>query len=253
MGSGKSRINKRPYNSARAQHYATMMVAGRWTLSESSIVFSVKNILMNGMHRLSAITIAKVPALMTFLFKCEEEAFINMDTGLKRSGPDAFAIASVPNAKEAAIACRYLIGEEGAKVVKYAVSNDTLLQFYENSLDSARLQNLINMMRRAEAALPRENRKFLSSLLIGVLYRCTEGFTLKEAQHFVDEIGKPKGALILTYRTIAAASGGNVERPIKIACFILAWNAWNANGGKKLLKEELLWKGEDVFPFHKPA
>lgn len=77
--------DNRRQTKARIQYYAEEMKAGRWQLTSQGIAFNTLGQLTNGQHRLSAIVEANIPIQMSVTYDEPVSAYIELDTGAKRS------------------------------------------------------------------------------------------------------------------------------------------------------------------------
>jgi hypothetical protein len=78
--------------------YARDMLAGKWVVSGDPIRFDVKGNLIDGQHRLKAIIEADIPVKMFAVRDVPEEAFLVLDSGIKRTMGDELTFAGEKNA-----------------------------------------------------------------------------------------------------------------------------------------------------------
>ncbi|MER5832610.1 hypothetical protein ABT116_17585 [Streptomyces sp. NPDC002130] len=100
--------NNRPLSKGTVQHLAGQIQRGEWQLTHQGIAFDEDEVLIDGQHRLAAIVKAGVTVPLTVTHGVPRTAFTVMDTGRKRTGRDALALAGEANATHLAAALRGL-------------------------------------------------------------------------------------------------------------------------------------------------
>lgn len=88
----------RPQQEHRANSCPTRSSAGEWQLTHQGIAFDEHDALIDGQHRLAAIVRAGLTVPLTVTHGVPRPAFTVMDTGRKRTGRDALALAGEANA-----------------------------------------------------------------------------------------------------------------------------------------------------------
>ncbi|MCS4054077.1 hypothetical protein [Salinibacter ruber] len=105
----KNRSNRK-VREDRVDRYAEQMKDGEWMVSPDAIAFSHTGKLINGQHRLKAITQLdrgeSVECLV--VFGLDPAAFKIADVGVKRTGADVLRIEGFKSAEEMAAVCRLL-------------------------------------------------------------------------------------------------------------------------------------------------
>jgi hypothetical protein len=124
--------NNRPLSKNTVQQLAGQIQRGEWQLTHQGIAFDEDDVLIDGQHRLAAIVKAGIAVPLTVTHGVPRTAFTVMDTGRKRSGRDALAVAGETNATHLAAALRglhlYLHAPDSAWSGGASVtSNDQLL------------------------------------------------------------------------------------------------------------------------------
>jgi hypothetical protein len=84
----KMRLNK-------VKEYAADMKAGRWVLSDQAISFDAADQLINGQHRLFAVTESKTDIRSIVLFNAPNRSLLVIDGGMKRNTDDRFGMAGM--------------------------------------------------------------------------------------------------------------------------------------------------------------
>ncbi|MFD7379474.1 ParB N-terminal domain-containing protein [Streptomyces mirabilis] len=128
--------NNRPLSKNAVQQLADQIERGEWQLTHQGIAFDEDDVLIDGQHRLAAIVRAGLTVPLTVTHGVPRTAFTVMDTGRKRTGRDALALAGEANATHLAAALRglhlYLHAPNSAWSGSSSVtSNDQLLVVLE--------------------------------------------------------------------------------------------------------------------------
>jgi len=84
------------------------MAAGNWTVSNDDVCIAADGTLLNGQHRLSAVTLSKTAVMMGVKRNVPTEAFRNMDTPIIRTAGDYLTAQGYANARNAAGCARLL-------------------------------------------------------------------------------------------------------------------------------------------------
>ncbi|MFH0241805.1 hypothetical protein ACGRHY_05045 [Streptomyces sp. HK10] len=100
--------NNRPLSKKTVQQLAGQIQRGEWQLTHQGIAFDEDGTLIDGQHRLAAIVKAGITVPLTVTHGVPRTAFTVMDTGRKRTGRDALALAGEANATHLAAALRGL-------------------------------------------------------------------------------------------------------------------------------------------------
>ncbi|MFJ9039082.1 hypothetical protein ACIRF8_21110 [Streptomyces sp. NPDC102406] len=100
--------NNRPLSKSTVQQLAGQIQRGEWQLTHQGIAFDKDGALIDGQHRLAAIVKAGITVPLTVAHDVPRTAFTVMDTGRKRTGRDALALAGEANATHLAAALRGL-------------------------------------------------------------------------------------------------------------------------------------------------
>ncbi|WDV56028.1 hypothetical protein PV963_39685 [Streptomyces coeruleorubidus] len=100
--------NNRPLSKGAVQQLAGQIQRGEWQLTHQGIAFDEDGVLIDGQHRLAAIAKAGITVPLTVTYGVPRTSFTVMDTGRKRTGRDALALAGEANATHLAAALRGL-------------------------------------------------------------------------------------------------------------------------------------------------
>lgn len=82
----------RVLNQYRVKKYAEQMRSGEWKMNGQSIIIGSDGGLLNGQHRLWAISLFDLNIPLLFCFNVDPNAFDTIDTGTGRSGSDVLTI-----------------------------------------------------------------------------------------------------------------------------------------------------------------
>lgn len=92
-----SSLGNRPISKPTVHSYADTMKKGNWMMNGVPIVFDTEGHLLDGHHRLEAITLAGIPVKMDVCRGVQSEAFTTYDCGRHRSLGQLLAMQSVKN------------------------------------------------------------------------------------------------------------------------------------------------------------
>ncbi|MFM9702126.1 hypothetical protein [Streptomyces galilaeus] len=235
--------SNRPLSKSTVQQLAGQIQRGEWQLTHQGIAFDEDDILIDGQHRLAAIVKAGVTVPLTVTHGVPRTAFTVMDTGRKRTGRDALALAGEANATHLAAALRGLH--------LYRTTPDSAWSGGSSVTSSDQLLNLLGEhpgVRDAlhhGIALNRGCRITVTAATIG-------WYVTSEARPDIDqspwEAGVVTGARLepgdprLTLRnTMLNLALGNVHRRRDdsrehLLYYLKAWNAWVEGRTIKLLR-----------------
>ena len=93
----KNDINRR-FKMPVVFRYANDMTSGKWKDDTAELIkISKNNNLLDGQHRMKAVTIANIPVFFWVAYNLEESVFDVLDTGSSRSSADTFKVAGIKN------------------------------------------------------------------------------------------------------------------------------------------------------------
>lgn len=117
--------------------YASDMAAGRWHFTGEAIKFDHDGNLIDGQHRLAAIVAADVFLPMLVISGLDPESQHVMDTNLRRTSADAFALTGHKNTSILAAAAKILVLWDTGRVTlsgrAAAVSTAQQIEFVDNN------------------------------------------------------------------------------------------------------------------------
>lgn len=95
----EANVNNRNVKQPVVLRYVNDMVEGRWKEDTAELIkISKTGIVLDGQHRLIAITKANIPISMHIAYDLEDSVFDVLDTGCNRNASDIFVIEGIKNA-----------------------------------------------------------------------------------------------------------------------------------------------------------
>lgn len=235
--------NNRPLSKSTVQQLVGQIQRGEWQLTHQGIAFDEDDVLIDGQHRLAAIAKAGITVPLTVTHGVPRTAFTVMDTGRKRTGRDALALAGEANATHLAAALRGLhlylsvpnsVWSGGSSVT----SNDQLLVMLEKHPG-------IRDALHHGIALNRACRITVTAATIG-WYVTTEARPDIDQSSWKDgvvtgarlESGDPRLTLRNTMLSLAAGRTHRRRDDSRehLLYYLKAWNAWVEGRTIKLLR-----------------
>ncbi|HEY8984942.1 MAG TPA: hypothetical protein VIU15_35880 [Streptomyces sp.] len=233
----------RPLSKAFVQQIAQQIERGEWQLTHQGIAFDEDGTLIDGQHRLAAVVKANVPVQCVVARGVAKSAFTVMDTGRKRSGRDALALAGEEHSTHLAAALRglhlYLTAPDSAwSGQNAAVSNDQLL---------AVLAQHPGMRNAVREAIPMNKAFRITVTAAAVGWYATTDARPEIDQHpwhegLVTGAGLRSGDPRLTLRnTLLNLAAGRSHRKRDdsrehLLYYLKSWNAWVEGRDMKLLR-----------------
>lgn len=208
------------------------MEEGRWHDDGSPIRFNRGGELIDGQHRLTAVTITGIPQTFLVVWGVPNQAMTTLDTGRSRSRGDVLMIhdPSIVNVTNAAAATgmmlRWTKGQRNHYLRTAPVSNDEVVAFYDEHRDEV-LAAGRHGQRLAKATGAG------SSMAFALCFWLFNQVDTNDAEFFwdrlVDGSGLTVGNPIYALRELLAreARGGTRERlraDVIVALIIKAWN-----------------------------
>lgn len=207
--------------------YARDMEAGNWAENGEAIKFATDGTLLDGQHRLQAITVSGMTVRMLVASGLENRTQETMDDGRKRTLADALSLREEPNAVQlASITRRAFMWTQGVyrNTGNMPPTNAECLMFLGRNprlRDSARVA--------ASVAKPAK----LPGSVIGLTHWVMTGIDADDATWFFDHLGT--GASIDKYHPVWTLrqraksineEPGRVPEDMLLALVIKAWNAY---------------------------
>ncbi len=123
---------------------------GNWRFNGIPIIFGNSGKLLDGQHRLLAISKAGISKKFSVVRGVEDTAFITIDAGKPRGGSDALSVDNVPNATIVASSCRKIMDKFASErptvngVVVKASTSDIYNFYFQNEAKIKHLVSLAN-------------------------------------------------------------------------------------------------------------
>ena len=114
--------------------YARDMEAGAWKLTAETIKLSPTGTLLDGQHRLTAVTESGATVPMFVAYNVDEDAQAAMDSGAKRTASDALGLNGISNAAIVAAAARIALGVAFApeSIGRYTATHSEVLDWVDD-------------------------------------------------------------------------------------------------------------------------
>ena len=233
----------RPLSKGTVTQLARAIERGEWKLTHQGIAFDEQGRLVDGQHRLKAVVKAGTSVDMLVAHGVPRSAFTVMDTGRKRTGRDALALAGEAHSVHLAAALRglqlYLTSPDATWSGGSAlVSNDQLLTILEQHPD---MRESINR----GMALNRAARVTVTAASIGWYVTSRERPDIDQTAWFdglVSGAGLAESdpRLILRNTMLGMAAGKRHRRKDDsrehLLYYLKAWNAWVEGRSLRLLR-----------------
>ncbi len=223
---GDEEWRNRTDSPALQERYGRAMSEDRWTLTGETIIFSISGYLLNGQNRLKACIAASRGFPCLVVFGIDQETFLNMDSGKKRSGADTFHVKKIDNSSHAAAAVKlihdYFV--RGIADGRGVIDNDELVKLYEKY---PRIQESIKYGRLTN------KKKFLSSAQGTAMHYICARRCAYEADDFFEKLAdgqglkknEPVSRLREMLIDLAIDPANKIPWISKCAFTIKAWNA----------------------------
>ena len=120
----------------RVRQYAKDMKGGRWQLNGTTIVFADDGTLLDGQHRLWAVTEANVPVQLLIVYNADKDSIVTMDIGKVRTASNIMQIERSTHSVTAAMLTKllwlhdFMDSNLSPATCRMDVSNDDLRTFY---------------------------------------------------------------------------------------------------------------------------
>jgi len=232
----------RPLSEMHVRRLMDEMVSGRWKYNGEAIKWSKDNVLLDGQHRLTALSRLDDSMSIPFLVVrgLQTEAQDTMDQGRTRSAGDQLNLDGlVPGADSKVVAgairvyVQWMSGGLFGDAKSHRISNTEVVQWAkDHPIEMAMMGELLQDRLRRVKARP--------SLTLAVMLHLhlLDGEAAREfADGLYSGAGLDAGNPILTFRDrLDHIRMQNIKVPDRdiIAFFIVAWNAWRE--GRKIEK-----------------
>jgi hypothetical protein len=232
--------------------YARDMEAGRWAENGESIKFATDGTLLDGQHRLTALTLAKVTLPMLVVTGLEARAQETMDDGRKRTTADVLTLRGESNSvTTAAVARRAYMWTQGtySKSGYIRPTNQEVLNFFNEHPE---------IRRSAQLAVQVRNANPLPASVAGLTHWLFSQIDTSDAAEFFHLlisgaiVPETHPVLVLRKRIqTEAAKPGRVDEDHMLAFVIKAWNAYRAGEQISFLRYKPGGANPEKFPMPK--
>lgn len=231
-------VRNRPISSIAVERYRRDMAEGRWAYTADPIRFSAEGTLLDGQHRLDALSKVKGLSLpFTVVRGLPIESQMFMDQGRKRPAGQQLHIKGIKNASNVAAAARfYIVWQQGllfkdSKAAQMSVTTSIIEQWVDENADLLETVSPLFTTLRSNDAPP--------SVSAAAAFRFTE----LDADHTADfftslakggtAVGNPINTLDKRLTRIRR-EGMKMSNRDYLAFIIQAWNA--SRDGRQLVK-----------------
>lgn len=237
--------NNRNLNMKRAKTLADTISLGHWRLNGESIKISETGQLLDGQHRLMAITMANTPVESCVTYGVPDDVFSTMDQGAKRTTGDILGIHGIANpiqvASAAGVVFRFLSGETPSAYFKSATSTSDIEEFV---LNNPLLGDAVRIAERCRKVTK-------NGQIVAAFWFLAQLIDRETADSFIehlirgDNMGMNHPVKVLREKIFAdLGSTAKLPKLVLFAFFIKAWNAFREGREIKFLR----WREGEDFP-----
>lgn len=205
--------------------YARDMKSGAWLATGEAIKLGKDGTLLDGQHRLAAITKCGISQQMTVITGVEPEARSAMDTGRKRTAGDALTILGEKNGVQLAATIKLALGVE-AEVPdpnKYEPTHNEIQEFLDANPE---IRDSVNFTK------PLVKRTDCTPAVVSYTHWILAGIDQEDADAFwtdmVDKVGLDRGDPILALAERFADIRRLQQYVPKRVYLSMIYRAWNA-------------------------
>lgn len=230
--------HNRPLRDRVVRAYASDMVGGDWRWNGEAIKFAHDGTLLDGQHRLAAITEAGATVSMLVVRGLPRETQETMDGGAKRKFADVLTLRGEVSATHLAATIRAVAlwegGHRGKGGGNFAPTNAQLLQTLEKH---PHLRDIVRESIRVAAGCG------LPGSVVGLCWWLFEQIDAEDCEYFFARLGDGQGlvrgdAIYELRRTVEQSRSVRGERSVTYltAITIKAWNAYRDGNPVGLLR-----------------
>lgn len=228
-------LNNRPVSEAHVQVLTGRMRRNEWKLNGEAIKFTPDGYLLDGQHRLHAISRSGVTVPLLVVEGVYRETFDTMDQGKSRSAADVLAVKGEANASHLATACRLAM----------LIMDNPAAPNFSQSFSPIQIEKFIKVYPEIRSGL--KVAQFLRKIsepgtVIAMHFLFWQKDREKAAlffQRLYDGAGLSVGHPILTLRDRLIsnkASQAKLSRQVLVAYYIKAWNAFRLGKDMKITR-----------------
>lgn len=242
-------VNNRKISDRVAARYARDMRSGQWLTNGDAIRFAVDGTLLDGQHRLRAISLSGVTIRALVVWNLPREAQATMDDGRKRTMANVLELNGTANNHGKTIAsilrraCSWDAGHKDGAARDGSSKLDMTAYFdaHPRVLLAAQVADSIRNAQGIRCA----------ASTLGFAYYLFDRVSPDDAVTFFESLktgaGLPVGSPVLLLRNKLSVSGStrlSTESAETLAWFIKAWNAWRTGKTVRILRQ----KADESFP-----
>lgn len=251
--------SNRPLTGAHAFKIGHDISEDDFEMTGDTIKFSTKGLLLDGQHRLQASVKTARPLTSHVVFGLDAKIFDVIDQGRKRTAGDILAKEGIPDHNTVAAAISWVLRiracQDGYKldcgISKFRGSDGYVTPRSIRKLAKRDMKSMPDFVRNGK--LIHSAFKHSPSLCTAVLYLIGQ-HSMALSEDFAHEWvhgarrGRNENFDVLSGRfiQIARQSGGHINRLVRAALIIQAFNHWNA--GVVASSRSLTWRKEWKFP-----
>lgn len=234
-----NRLLKKHY----AQRYANDMMDGKWMSDTAETIKVAKDgTILDGQHRLYAVTLAKIPVYMHVAYDVDESVMDYIDTGKPRNTADVFHIHQIRNANQVpSIIAHYNAYKDGYSGV-YA-SGGRVNATNARILDDYYARPVYwQEVTKKTVAWYKAFARIIPPSIIGGMYCIFSDIDQEEADMFFDQFAlgyDVQNITIINLRNTLIKDKTSLKKmpqSQKIALIIKSWNAFRRGKELKVLK-----------------
>lgn len=245
--------HNRPLRPKGVEKYVHDMKAGRWQENGDAIRVADDGVLLDGQHRLLALTEAGVSLWMLVVTGLPPEAQETVDGGMRRGFPDALRLRGTPYWEGVATVTRR-VHMWNLGVYKHQAERRMAVSNYELFDTLFDNPDIFDSAKRVYSEKKKRDIKIYPSTL-GVLHWVFTRLDKDDATYFFDKLFSGADLsevdpIHVLRRNLIAAQARQLDRDLETALVIKAWNAYREGRSVTLLA----WKmgGRAAEPFPKP-
>jgi len=237
----KNIINNRGIRPAVVDAYARDMAAGHWSLNGDPVRFNKHGKLVDGQHRLLACIQANVPFKSFVVRDLDDDAFITLDSGIKRTMGDELTFAQEKNAIALGAAIQQLMRYEQGIIDKGTALKATKHEQHEALDHHPKIRESIHYGQMTKAMLRHSLGTTLHYLFSQKDPVLADEFFVKLAQGTNLKADDP--IYLLRERLMRENYKGSKTRLQPKEALALTIKAWNARR-KDEHPRSLMWRGQ---------
>lgn len=190
-------VRNRPLRQSHVASLAKDMLARRWKNDGSPVRFSKTGKLLDGQHRLTAISVSGIAAQMVVITGLDDDVFDTIDTGSKRTMGDVLSLQGFANAK--------LVASIGRMVHAYENTGHPGLMAGKSPSNTEMNEFISERPMIIEAAGVVRSSKFLANMIRGsvpgwLFYEACKIGQRNVVTEFLNEVSNPT---IISFGTTA--------------------------------------------------